>query len=100
MPSRQRRRLQQFADLLANLRTDVQDIKQTRPPAAATTKFIQINEAGIGLSDTVTTSAVTSPTLRYDDPRRGYDFGEYADEYASGTGSSFDASSYDDDSYS
>lgn len=99
MPDHTDKRVRKFADLLANLRTDVQDLKQTRPPAASTTKFVTIAEDGVGLDDTITTSAVTNPTFCYDDPRRGYDFGEYADEYASGTGSSFDSSSYDEDSY-
>lgn len=99
MTKRLDRHWRQIADRMKSLKTDVDDLKQTRPPAAATTEFVTIDEDGVGLSDTITTSAVTNPTLLYDDPRRGYDFGEYADEFASGTGSSFDSSSYDSDSY-
>lgn len=77
MPSRDDRRNRVLADLLADLRRDVNDLKQKRPQAAAITKVATVDEAGVGLGESLTVSLTTDPTLTYDDADRGYDASEY-----------------------
>lgn len=81
MPSRKERRDRRLADHIADLRTEVKDLKQENPPAAAITTVVNIREAGIGLSDSLTLTTITDPVFSYSDPDRGYGYSEYADEY-------------------
>lgn len=81
MPSRVQRRHRRFAEKLDTVRVDVADIKQRRPSAAAVTRFYLVDELGIGMSDSVSTTVVTDPVFSYSDPDRGYGYSEWADEY-------------------
>lgn len=78
MPSKRDRRNRVLADMLAELREDVDDLKQQRPQASAITRAQVVDEVGVGLGpETVNLSTTTDPVFTYDDVDRGYDASEW-----------------------
>ncbi len=75
-----RRRAEQFTELIVTQKEDISDLKEKRPPETAITRVYNINEDGVGLTDDVTVSTISTPAAKYGDASRGYG-AEYASKY-------------------
>lgn len=75
--TRNQRRVERFAQRIATVFDEVEELKQGRPPDTAIQRPVNVFESGVGLTDSVSSRSSTDPYFSYDDPDRGYDFSDY-----------------------
>lgn len=75
------RRARQFIDFIATTKSEVNDLRETRPPDTAVTQLRTVSEAGVVADDSVSVTEHTTFLIEYDNTNTAVGYSEYQNEF-------------------